>query len=264
VDFGSIDQEAVVDTADETCGRLNNGGADSVFVDAINTMTEIFTPDGPIETVTPAQQAKVDAVSADLEDIAASANDDLKQLVVDSNDAFRDLQSNGYVATEVYVETTKAGMHTLLERCPPSAEQAAAVAGTAAPAATATATPTPKPTPKPTVKPKPKPAPVEKVTYEVESNGSIDLITYTHFIGGATAQEQASGPLYGKIQKNYTFKPAEMYQKYSFWSLGVSGMAGADATTITCRILLNGKVISQQTSTGAYANVMCNKGDSNM
>lgn len=61
-------------------------------------------------------------------------------------------------------------------------------------------------------------------------------------------------------EKTYEFAASRFESTYGFWSLGVNAQ-GSDATvSITCRIFLDGKEISTQTSTGAYSIVMSNAG----
>lgn len=97
------------------------------------------------------------------------------------------------------------------------------------------------------------------VTYVVEADGPIGVITYTNWVDNQMGQEQASD-VYGRVSKDYTFKELSFSSSYGLWSLGVSAQAGSETTSITCRILVNGKEISAQTSTGAYSIVSCQKG----
>lgn len=96
----------------------------------------------------------------------------------------------------------------------------------------------------------------------LESDGTIDGAAYTHMtVRGTVTQEQDTNPTFGKLEKTYKFGYFDLNgSKYSVYSLGVAAFSGADATTITCKILLNGTVKNEQTSTGPNAWVMCNHG----
>lgn len=134
------------------------------------------------------------------------------------------------------------------------------------PKPTKSAAPSPKPSPTPTPEPSPTPSvqpyPDQVVTYILESDGTIEGATFTHMtVGGAVTQEQDTNPTFGKLERTYTFKYGQLHGgQFSVYSLGVGASAGPDATTITCKIVLNGKVVNEQTSNGPYSFVMCNKG----
>lgn len=105
--------------------------------------------------------------------------------------------------------------------------------------------------------PKPKQS---QVKYIVEADGPIGLITYTNFIGNKMGQEQATEEVWGLVEKAYEFASSDFETRYGIWSLGVSAQAGAGTASVTCRIMLDGREISKQTSTGPYALVICNAG----
>lgn len=114
-----------------------------------------------------------------------------------------------------------------------------------------------KPTPTPTQ------AATRTVTYVVETDGVIDNITYTNFIGGQLGQEQAAGETPGPVSKDYVFPESDMdggAAHGELVSLGVGAQAGAGTGSITCRILVDGREVAKQTSTGEYAVVSCNHG----
>ncbi|MHA7191111.1 hypothetical protein ACX80N_12555 [Arthrobacter sp. MDT2-16] len=130
---------------------------------------------------------------------------------------------------------------------------------TAATSPATTTSPAAKPTPSPS--PSVNPTPDVVVTYTLESDGTIEGATYTQLLGGGGfSQEQDTNSHFGKVEKTYTFGNYEFHgQRYSSQSLGVAGTAGPDATTITCRITVNGTVTIEQTSSGPYAMVICSK-----
>ena len=98
------------------------------------------------------------------------------------------------------------------------------------------------------------------MTYIVEADGPIGIITYTNFVGNKMGQEQSSDEVWGPVEKSYDFDAFGFESSYAFWSLGVNAQAGAGTSTITCRILRDGREISRQTSTGQYSVVTCNVG----
>jgi hypothetical protein len=130
----------------------------------------------------------------------------------------------------------------------------------------ATPRPTPsatsKPTAIPSTPPPPPPAAPKQVhvTYVVEADGPIGIMTYTNFVGNKMGQEQSSDEDWGPVEKSYDFDAFGFESSYGFWSLGVNAQAGAGTSTITCRILRDGREISKQTSTGQYSIVTCNVG----
>jgi hypothetical protein len=137
---------------------------------------------------------------------------------------------------------------------------------TPSPTHSATPTPTPSATPKssvtPSTPPPPPPAAPKRVhmTYIVEADDPIGIITYTNFVGNKMGQEQSSDEVWGPVEKSYDFDAFEFESSYAFWSLGVNAQAGAGTSTITCRILRDGREISRQTSTGQYSVVTCTVG----
>ncbi|MGO4246345.1 hypothetical protein AB4Y87_03955 [Paenarthrobacter sp. RAF54_2] len=128
-----------------------------------------------------------------------------------------------------------------------------------APLPTQTTIAVPAPT-TPAAAPTPKKPKQSLVTYIVESDGPIGLITYTNFVGNKMGQEQASDEVLGPVEKSYEFDASNFESSYGFWSLGVSAQAGAGTSIITCRIMHDGREISKQTSTGQYSIVTCNAG----
>lgn len=93
------------------------------------------------------------------------------------------------------------------------------------------------------------------VVYSVTSDAaSAATITYFTLNNGQSGQESANGAAL-PWTKELTLKQTGAFD---FNSMTLTAMSGADATTITCTITVNGVVKSTQTSTGAYAMVTCN------
>lgn len=88
------------------------------------------------------------------------------------------------------------------------------------------------------------------VTYDVTSDASTASVTYTQFNGnGTNGSEQAN-----EAPVPFT-KTVQAKGNFSAYSL--VAQASPDATTITCKVTVDGKVKSQQTSTGPSAVVTC-------
>lgn len=134
-------------------------------------------------------------------------------------------------------ESSRKAVGIALKVCPENPKAGAMKAFAAAPAA-----------PVPTTK---------TVTYVVESDAPIGVITYTTFINGQMGQEQASDQAAGTIKKDYTY-PLRYFDGSGLVSLGVGAQAGAGATSITCRVLIDGQERIAKTSTGPYTVVSCN------
>lgn len=98
------------------------------------------------------------------------------------------------------------------------------------------------------------------IRYILESDAPIDLATYTTMVGGSTNQTQDASATQTKLVKTLKYPSYNFGGTYAVWSFGVSGMASAYATTITCKVEINGKIVQEQTSKGAYATAMCNDG----
>ncbi|MGG7465616.1 MULTISPECIES: MmpS family transport accessory protein [unclassified Plantibacter] len=92
------------------------------------------------------------------------------------------------------------------------------------------------------------------VVYEISGASTDASITYSTYTNGTSGTEQANGQAL-PFTKELTVKAGGAFD---FTSLTLSGMNGADDTgDITCKITVDGEVVSEQTSTGAYASVMC-------
>ena len=90
---------------------------------------------------------------------------------------------------------------------------------------------------------------VSTVTYEVTSDGSAGAVTYITVANGTVGQEQNTN---AALPFTYTFEAQDGFNAYS-----LVGQAGAGASTISCKITVNGEVLVEQTSTGQYAVVTC-------
>ncbi len=112
------------------------------------------------------------------------------------------------------------------------------------------------PTPTATVTAPPLPT-TKTVTYVIEADGPIGLITYTNYIERQIGQEQTTNEVNGPVKKTYTFPASAFFEGTSF-SLGVIAQGSGSTTSITCRILLEGHELTKQTSSGPYAAVSCN------
>lgn len=94
------------------------------------------------------------------------------------------------------------------------------------------------------------------VVYEVSSDASTaSSITYMTFDDGGSGQEMATDaavPFAKEISvtRGGTFNP-QMFT--------LSAMASQDASTISCKITLDGEVIAEQTSSGPFSMVSCMK-----
>jgi hypothetical protein len=92
------------------------------------------------------------------------------------------------------------------------------------------------------------------VVYDVTSDAATSgNVTYLTFNAGAAGQEQATdAPL--PFTKEIVLDDDALFES-SIFSLVAQAAVGA--TTISCKITVDGEVISEQTSTGEYAVVSC-------
>ncbi|WP_104126625.1 MmpS family transport accessory protein [Cryobacterium sp. Y57] len=92
------------------------------------------------------------------------------------------------------------------------------------------------------------------VTYEVTSDAATaGNISYLTFNDGSSGQEQATeAPL--PFTNEVTLEDGGLFSSSIF---SLVAQASAEATTISCKITVNGEVIADQTSSGAYAVVTC-------
>lgn len=92
------------------------------------------------------------------------------------------------------------------------------------------------------------------VTYEITGAAADASITYSTFNDGASGTEQATGQTL-PWTKDITVKAGGDFDWSSFY---LSGMNGIDDTgDISCKITVDDEVVSEQTSTGQFANVSC-------
>jgi len=106
------------------------------------------------------------------------------------------------------------------------------------------------------------PAPAEEaaadaprtVTYDVTSDAATaGNVTYMTFNDGGSGTEQATDAAV-PFTKSVEIADDGMFEMSIF---SLTAQASAEATTITCKITVDGQVISEQTSTGQYAVVSC-------
>jgi hypothetical protein len=123
------------------------------------------------------------------------------------------------------------------------------LAGCSAPAVTA-----PAADPADSAAPAEEAAASRTVVYEVTSDaGTAGNVTYLTFNNGGSGQEQATeAPL--PFSKTIDLEDDGMFESSIF---SLTAQASADATTISCKITADGKVVAEQTSTGQYAVVSC-------
>ena len=89
--------------------------------------------------------------------------------------------------------------------------------------------------------------------YQVDGTAPSATISYTTYTGGISAtQEHASERLPFEQDLDVTIGGASTYNSYTLTA--TSGPEGGD---VTCRIILDGKLLIEQTSTGAYATASC-------
>lgn len=100
------------------------------------------------------------------------------------------------------------------------------------------------------------------VVYTLESDAPQVSATYMTVDNGSIGQQQANGVAPPWTQ-TLQVEEAGMFDFQSFTLTGqmmpdMSNPTGAQGSTITCRIEVNGEVVAEQTSTGQFAIVTCN------
>jgi len=92
------------------------------------------------------------------------------------------------------------------------------------------------------------------LVYEVTGTSTDASVTYSTFDGSTAGTEQATAqalPFTKELQ-------VQTGGDFTFQSFTLTGSNGADDTgDITCRITLDGEVLAEQTSTGAFASALC-------
>ncbi|MCJ1713234.1 MmpS family transport accessory protein [Curtobacterium sp. VKM Ac-2922] len=92
------------------------------------------------------------------------------------------------------------------------------------------------------------------VRYEVTSDdASLTNVTYLTFNDGASSMQQDNATA-APWSKDIAIKDDGLFQTSMF---SLVAQAGANATTITCKITADGKTIQEATSTGPYAVATC-------
>ncbi len=91
------------------------------------------------------------------------------------------------------------------------------------------------------------------LVYQVDGTGSDVTVSYTTYSGDVTATQQQTGQSL-PFEQEYTVGTggAATYNSYT-----LTATNGADEGDVTCRIILDGQVVVEQTSTGAYATASC-------
>ena len=91
------------------------------------------------------------------------------------------------------------------------------------------------------------------VTYEVKaSGGGISNVTYFTVADGQSGIQQATDV--GRTFSKTLNLPSSMFD---FQIFSLSGQGDENTNSISCTITVDGKVIANQTSTGAFSVVMC-------
>lgn len=92
------------------------------------------------------------------------------------------------------------------------------------------------------------------VRYEVTSDGkTLTSVSYLTVNDGKSATAQATGAA-APWTKEIPIEDDGLFETSIF---SLVAQAGADATTVTCKITADGKTIQESTSTGAYAVATC-------
>ena len=94
--------------------------------------------------------------------------------------------------------------------------------------------------------------------YEVTGDGGSAMITYASYSDGKYSSQSANG---APLPFSYTGTLADG-GILDFSSLSLVAVGTDTTTTISCKITVDGEVVSENTSTGAYASVMCSQSDS--
>jgi hypothetical protein len=97
------------------------------------------------------------------------------------------------------------------------------------------------------------------VKYEITGDAPTIDARYSTYTNGSSGSESADGvPI--PFVKEFTVPTGDDFDYKSF---SLSGTTGAEPGSVTCRISIDGEVVSEQTSTGAYAYVSCSSSDFN-
>ena len=92
------------------------------------------------------------------------------------------------------------------------------------------------------------------VVYEVTGTSAASSITYMTFTDGNSGTEQANDQAL-PFTKEFTIKAGGTFDYSSFYVMAMNG--ADDAGDISCKITVDGKVLAENTSTGAYASASC-------
>ncbi|HSP75847.1 MAG TPA: hypothetical protein VLO31_06505 [Cryobacterium sp.] len=95
------------------------------------------------------------------------------------------------------------------------------------------------------------------LVYEVTGDSTDASVSYSTYTDGSYGSEMSTGQAL-PFTKEMIVKAGGDFDFSSFTLTANNGATGAD---ITCRITRDGEVISEQTSTGAYAMALCSSGE---
>lgn len=96
--------------------------------------------------------------------------------------------------------------------------------------------------------------------YEVTGDGGSAMITYSSYSDGEYSSQSANG---APLPFSYTGTLADG-GILDFSSLSLVAIGTDATTTLSCKITVDGEVVSENTSTGAYASVMCSQSDTGL
>lgn len=94
------------------------------------------------------------------------------------------------------------------------------------------------------------------VVYEVTGDGTATSISYSTYDNGSFGSQSANG---AALPWSSTQTIADTGSVFDLSALTVTAMGSAETTTLTCKISVNGEVVSEKTSTGSFAMVICSK-----
>lgn len=92
------------------------------------------------------------------------------------------------------------------------------------------------------------------VVYEVTGDGVPSTISYSTYDNGSFGSSTATD---ATLPWSTTQTISNAGGVFDLNSLTVTAMGSAETTTLSCKITVNGEVVAEQTSTGAYAMVIC-------
>ncbi len=100
------------------------------------------------------------------------------------------------------------------------------------------------------------PAQGRQVVYEVTGDGTA-TVSYSTWSGGSVSSQSASGVAL-PWSTTVTQEPSNDFG-LKWNSLTLSAIGGADESTISCKVTVDGKVVSEHTASGSFALATCMK-----